>query len=54
MNGARFAVLAAVSAFVLALGASAGAAGTSKSSGNVTSGSGGAGIAACLAHIPGA
>jgi hypothetical protein len=53
MNGVRFAVLAAVSAFVLALGVSAGAAGTSKGSGNVTSGSGGAGIAACLAHIPG-
>jgi len=50
MNGVRFAVLAAVSAFVLALGASAGAAGTG--SGNVASGDGSS-TSACLAHIPG-
>jgi len=50
MNGVRFAVLAAVSAFVLALGTSAGAAGTG--SGNVASGDGSS-TSACLAHIPG-
>jgi hypothetical protein len=53
MTGARFAVLAAVAAFVLALSASAGAAATSKSSGAISSGSVGAGTASCLAHIPG-
>jgi hypothetical protein len=53
MNGARFAVLAAVSAFVLALGASASAAGTSSGSATVTSGIAGASTAGCLAHIPG-
>ena len=53
MNGARCAVLAAVSAFVLALGASAGAAGTSSGSATVTSGIAGASTAGCLAHIPG-
>jgi hypothetical protein len=53
MNGVRFAVLTAVSVFVLALGTSAGAAGTaSKSSGNAASG-GGSSTSACLAHIPG-
>jgi hypothetical protein len=53
MIGVRFALLAAGSAFVLALSASAGAAGTGKGSATVTSGSAGAGTAACLAHIPG-
>jgi hypothetical protein len=52
MNGVRFAVLAAISAFVLALGASAGAAGTSHNSATVTSGAGTT-AAKCLAHIPG-
>jgi hypothetical protein len=53
VSGIRFAVLAAVAAFVLALGASAGAAGTgSKGSGKVSSGNG-LGTSACLAHIPG-
>lgn len=52
MNGVRFVVLAAVSAFVLALGASAGAAGTGSGSGNVASGDGSS-TSACLAHIPG-
>lgn len=53
MNGVRFAVLAAVSALVLALGASAGVAGTSSNgSANATSG-GGSSTSACLAHIPG-
>jgi hypothetical protein len=45
--------LAAVAAVVLALSASAGAAGTSRSSGTVSSGSVGATTASCLAHIPG-
>jgi hypothetical protein len=53
MNGVRFAVLAAVSAFVLALGASAGAAGTGSGSATVTTGVAGANTAGCLAHIPG-
>jgi hypothetical protein len=53
MSRARFAALAAVSAFVLAFGASAGAAGTgSNSSANVTSGNGSS-SSVCLAHIPG-
>jgi hypothetical protein len=53
MTGVRFALLAAVSAAVLALGASASAAGTSVRSGAVTSGSAGAGTAGCLAHVLG-
>ena len=53
MNGLRFALLAAVSAFVLALGASTGAAGTSKGSAKIISGTAGATTAGCLAHIPG-
>lgn len=54
MVGMRFAVLAAVSAFVLAMSASSGAAGTgSGSSGSVTSGTAGASTAGCLSHIPG-
>jgi hypothetical protein len=46
-------LLAAVSAFVLALSASAGAAGTSKGSATVTTGIAGASTAGCLAHLPG-
>jgi hypothetical protein len=53
MTGVRFAVLAAVSAFVLAMTASAGATGNGGGSATVTSGSAGSGTAACLAHIPG-
>jgi hypothetical protein len=53
MTGVRFASLAAVFAFALALSASAGAAGPSTSSATVTTGTSGAGIAGCLAHIPG-
>ena len=54
MVGARFALVAAVSAVVLGLSASASAAGTSTSSGTVTSGSAGAyGAAHCLAHVVG-
>src|SRR5690348_1661146 len=53
MNGVRFAVLAAVAAFVLALGASAGAAGNGNGSAAVTTGVAGANTAGCLAHIPG-
>src|SRR6516162_8988580 len=53
MSGVRFAVLAAVAAVVLAMSASGGVAGVSKSSARVTSGSAGAGTADCLAHIPG-
>jgi hypothetical protein len=53
MSGMRFAVLVAVSAFVVAISAAGGAAGTGKGSAIVTSGSAGAGTADCLAHIPG-
>jgi hypothetical protein len=53
MSGLRFAMLAAVTAFMLVLSASAGAAGPSKSAAIVTSGRVGAGTAACLAHLPG-
>jgi hypothetical protein len=53
MKRVRFALLAAVAAVVLALGASTGAAGTSKSSPTVTNGKAGANTAGCLAHIPG-
>src|SRR3954453_6506914 len=52
MTRVRFALLAAVSAVVLALSASAGAAGTA-GAGTITSGTAGAGTAACLAHIIG-
>ncbi len=50
MAAARFALSAAVSAVVLGLSASAGAAGTSSGLGTVTSGVAGADTAACLAH----
>jgi hypothetical protein len=54
MNRVRFALLAvAAAAAVLVLSASVGAAGTSKSSASVTTGSIGATYAGCLAHIPG-
>ena len=54
MNRMRFAVLAAVFAFVLALSASASAGGTGTSSATVTAaGNVGASTAGCLAHIPG-
>jgi hypothetical protein len=53
MNRVRFALLAAVAAFVLAMSASAGAAGTSKGSASVTTGKVGASVAACFAHLPG-
>jgi hypothetical protein len=53
MKRLRFASLAAVFAFVVAVSASGGAAGTSKGSASVTSGKVGAATAACLAHLPG-
>jgi hypothetical protein len=54
MTGVRFALVAAVSAVMLRLSASAGAASTGTSSGTVTSGRAGASSAAnCLAHIVG-
>ena len=55
MNGvkASLVLVAAVCAVVLGLSASAGAAGTSVGSATVTSGSAGAGTAACLAHVVG-
>src|SRR3954447_8447975 len=53
MTRVRFALLAAVSTVVLGLSASAGAAGTTAGAGTVTSGTAGAGTAACLAHIIG-
>ena len=54
MTGARFALVATVSAAVLGLSASASAAGTGTGPGTVTSGSAGAYSAAhCLAHVVG-
>src|SRR5215472_9333461 len=52
MSGIRFASVAAVSAVVLGLSASAGAASASTSSGTVISGTAGASTAACLARVP--
>ena len=49
----RFALVAAFSAIVMGLSASAGSAGTSTSSRTTTSGTAGAGTAACLAHVVG-
>jgi hypothetical protein len=49
----RFALVAAFSAIVIGLSASAGNAGTRTSSGAITSGTAGAGTAACLAHVVG-
>jgi hypothetical protein len=53
MTRVRFVLFAAVSAVVLGLSASAGAAGTTPGAGTVTSGIAGAGTAACLAHVIG-
>src|SRR5262249_5104300 len=53
MMGLRFALIAAVSAVLLGLSTSAGAAGSGASSGAVTSGIAGASTAACLAHVVG-
>ena len=53
MTRIRFASVAAVSAVVLGLSASAAAAGTRSSAGAVISGTAGASTAACLAHVPG-
>ena len=53
MTRVRFALLAAVSTVVLGLSASAGAARTTAGTGTVTSGTAGAGTAACLAHVIG-
>jgi hypothetical protein len=53
MTRVRFALLAAVSTVVLGLSASAGATVTTAGTGTVTSGTAGAGTAACLAHIIG-
>jgi hypothetical protein len=54
MPGIRFASVAAVSAVMLGLGMSSAAAGTTSSARAVISGTAGADIAACLAHVPGA
>jgi hypothetical protein len=53
MTGVRFALLAAVAAFVLALSASAGAAGTGSDAATGTWGGGGSSTSGCLAHLPG-
>jgi hypothetical protein len=53
MSGLRFALFAAVSAFVLALGASAGAAATGGNGSGGTSSGNSSSSAVCLAHIPG-
>ena len=53
MSGVRVALVVAVSAAVLGLSASAGSAGTTPRSGTTTTGSAGAGTAACLAHVVG-
>jgi hypothetical protein len=53
MTRIRFASVAAVSAVVLGLSVSSAAAGTQSSPGTVISGTTGASIAACLAHVPG-
>jgi hypothetical protein len=53
MTGLKFALVAVVSAVALGLSASAGSAGTGTASGSITSGTVGAGTAACLAHVVG-
>jgi hypothetical protein len=53
MTGVRLALVAALSAVVLGLSASAGAAGTSARSGTTAGGSWGASTAGCLAHLVG-
>jgi hypothetical protein len=53
MSGFRFAVLAGIAAAVLAVGASAGSAGTSDSAVAVTSNNPGANAAVCSAHVLG-
>src|SRR4051794_21680978 len=53
MTRVRFALLTAVSMVVLGLSASPGAAGTTAGAGTVTSGTTGAGAAACFAHVVG-